>query len=111
MSAVIWNRPDPSGWGQYKTDMTARLNMNKLTCRKDARKMSGGEGPTVSRFYRIPGMDWLLAEQEQFSSATTLKYVDLNGLPQDNTFGPLNIRSLTDVRCSTDTTCSKGASF
>ena len=42
-------------------------------------------------------MDWLLEEQEQFSSATTLRFVDLDGLPQDNTFGPLNIRSLTDV--------------
>ena len=52
----------------------------------------------MSRLYQIPGVDWLLAEQEQFSSATTLRYVDLNGLPQDNTFGPLNARSLTDVR-------------
>ena len=59
--------------------------------------MIGGEDPTVSRLYRIPGVDWLLAGQEQFSSATTLRYVDLNGLPQDNTFGPLNTRSLTDV--------------
>ena len=39
-------------------------------------------GPTVSRLYRIPGVDWLLAEQEQFSSATTLRLVDLDGLPQ-----------------------------
>ena len=72
--------------------------MNTLTCQEDARKMIGGEGPTVSRLYRIPGVDWLLAEHEQFSSATTLRYVDLNGFPQDNTFGPLNTRSLTDVR-------------
>ena len=43
-------------------------------------------------------MDWLLAEQEQFSSATTLRYVDLNELPQYNTFGHMNTRSLTDVR-------------
>ena len=62
-----------------------------------------GEGPTVSRLYRLPGVDWLVAGQlvagqEQFSSATTLRYVDLNGLPQDNTLGPLNTRSLTDVR-------------
>ena len=57
-----------------------------------------GEGPTVSGLYRIPGVDWLLAELEQFSSATTLKFVDLDGLPQDNTFGLLNTRSLTDVR-------------
>ena len=97
-SVLLWNRPDPSGWGQYKTDMSAKLNMNTLTCREDARKMIGGEGPTVSRPYRIPGVDWLVAGQEQFSSATTLRYVDLNGLPQDNTFGPLNTRSLTDVR-------------
>ena len=72
--------------------------MNTLTWREDARKMIDGEGLTVSRLYRIPGLDWLLAGQEQFSSATTLRYVDLNGLPQDNTFGPLNTRSLTDVR-------------
>ena len=97
-SVLLWNRPDPSGWGQHKTDMSAKLNMNTLACREDARKMIGGEGPTVSRLYRIPGVDWLLVGQEQFSSATTLRYVILNGLPQDNTFGVLNTRSLTDVR-------------
>ena len=78
--------------------MSAKLNMSTFTCREDARKMIGGEGPTVSRFYRLPGVDWLIVGEEQFSSATTLRYVDLNGLPQDNTFGPLNTRSLTDVR-------------
>ena len=97
-NVLLWNRPDRSGWGQNKTDISARLNMNKLTCREDARKMIGGEDPTVSRLYRILGVDWLLTEQEQFSSATTLRYVELNGLPQDNTFGPLNTRSLTDIR-------------
>ena len=61
-------------------------------------RIIGGESPTVSRLYRIPGVDWLLAEQEQFSSTTTLRHADLNGLPQDNTFGPLNTRSLTDIR-------------
>ena len=54
--------------------------------------------PRISGLYRIPGVDWLLAEQEQFSSATTLWLVDLDELPQNNTFGPLNNRSLTDVR-------------
>ena len=57
-----------------------------------------GDGPTVSGLYRIPGVDWLSAEQEQFSSATTLRFVDLDGLPQDNTFGPLKTRYLMDVR-------------
>ena len=97
-SLLLWNRSDPSHWGQYKTDMSTKLNINTLTCREDAMRMIGGESPTVSRLYRIPGVDWLLAEQEQFSSATTLRHADLNGLPQDNTFGPLNTRSLTDVR-------------
>ena len=97
-SGLLWNRSDPSHWGQYKTDISARLNMNTLTCREDAIRMTGGENPTVSRLYRIPGVDWLLAEQEKFSSSTSLQHVDLNGLPHDNTFGPLNTRSLTDVR-------------
>ena len=61
-------------------------------------RMIGGESPTVSRLYRISGVVWLLAEQEQFSSTIMLRHADLNGLPQDNTFGPLNTRSLTDVR-------------
>ena len=97
-SVLLWNRSDPSHWGQCKLDMSTKLNMNTLTCREDAMKMIGGESPTVSRLYRIPGVDWLLAEQEHFSSTTTLRHADLNGLPQDNTFGPLNTRSLTDVR-------------
>ena len=73
--------------------------MSTLTCREDARRMIGGDGPKVTRLYRIPGVDWLLAEQEQFSSAITLRFVYLDGLPQDNTFGPLNTRSLTDDTC------------
>ena len=97
-SVLLWNRSDPSHWGQYKTDMSTKLNMNTLTCREDTMRMIGGESRTVSRLYRIPGVDWLLAEREQFSSTTTFRHADLNGLPQDNTFGPLNTRSLTDVR-------------
>ena len=59
--------------------------------------MIGGDGPTVLVLYGIPGLDWLLAEQEQFSSATTLRFEDFDGLPQDKTIGPLNTRSLTEV--------------
>ena len=58
----------------------------------------GGDGRTVLGLYRIPGVDWLLAEQEKFSSANTLRFVELDGLPQDNTFRPLNTQSLMDVR-------------
>ena len=67
-SVLLWNRPDPSGWGQYKTDMSTKLNMSTLTCREDARRMIGGDGPKVSGLYRVPGVDWLLAEREQFNS-------------------------------------------
>ena len=78
--------------------MLATLNMNTLTSRADARIMKDGSDPTVSGLYGISGVDWLLAEQRQFSSATALRFVDLDGLPQDNTMGLLNTRSLTDVR-------------
>ena len=72
-SVLLCNRPDSSGWEQYKTDMLARLNMITLTCREDGRRKMSGDVPIVKRSYRIPGVDWLLAEQEQFSSATTLR--------------------------------------
>ena len=97
-SVLLWNQPDPSHWGQHKTDMSTKLNMNTLTCREDAMRMISGEGPPVSRLFRIPGVDWLLAEQDQFSSTTTLRHADLNGLTRDNTYGPLKPRSLTNVR-------------
>ena len=60
-SVLPWNRPDPSGWGQYKTVMSTNLNIYTLTCRVDARRMMGGDVPTISGFYRTPGVDWLLA--------------------------------------------------
>ena len=72
--------------------------MNTLTSRVDARRMMDGSGCTVSGLYRIPGVDWLLAEQEQFSSTTALRFVDLDALPQENTMEPLKRRSLTDFR-------------
>ena len=81
-SVLLWNRPDPSGWGKNKPDMSAKMNMNTLTCREDDRRMIGGDGPTVTRLDRIPGVDWLLEEQEQF------RFVDLDGLPQETPLGP-----------------------
>ena len=63
--------------------MLATLNMNTLTSRADARRMMDGNGPTMSGLYRISGVDWLLAEQEQLSSTTALRFVDIDGLPQD----------------------------
>ena len=31
-SLLLWNRSGPSHWGQYKTDMSTKLNMNTLSC-------------------------------------------------------------------------------
>ena len=31
-SVLLWNRPDLSGWGHYKIDMSAKLSMNTWTC-------------------------------------------------------------------------------
>ena len=78
--------------GQYKADMAIKMNTMTLTCHADAKKMRNGHDPTVSGLYRIAGVDWSLAEEEQFSSATTLRLVDLEGLPRYNTMGPRNRR-------------------
>ena len=43
-------------------------------------------------------MGWRLAEEEQRSTTTTLRLIDLEGLPRDNTMESLNTRSLIDVR-------------
>ena len=98
VSEIVRIRADPSRWGRYKADMAIELSMKTLTCRADARRMLNGVDPTVSGRDRIAGVDWLLAEEKQFSSATTLQLVELEGLPGDNTIGPMNTRSLTDVR-------------
>ena len=33
------------------------MNMSTVTCRVDAKRMMGGDGPTLSGLYRIPGVD------------------------------------------------------
>ena len=78
--------------------MTTKLSMKTLTCHVDVKKKLNGHDPTLSGLYRIASVDWLLAKEEQFSSATTLRLVDLEGLPRDSTMGPLNTRSRTEVR-------------
>ena len=95
VSELLWNRSDPR---RFEADMANKFNLKTLTCQADAKKKLNGQDPTVFGLYRIAGVDWLLAEEEQFSSITTLRLVDLKGLPRDNTMGPLSTRSLTDIR-------------
>ena len=61
-------------------------------CRTDGATLS------VSRLYSITGVDWLIAASINFSSTTALRFADLEGLPSNNTMGPVNARPLQDVR-------------
>ena len=48
-SVLLWNRPDwGCGWGQNKTDTSARFSMSTLTCREDAGKLITQRGNTKS---------------------------------------------------------------
>ena len=87
VSELLRNRPDPSPWGRYKADSAIELNMKKMTCHADAKKMLNGHDTTVSGLYRIAGVDWFSAEEEQFSSVTTLLLADLEGLPETTLWG------------------------
>ena len=92
-SVLLWNRPDPSSWGPYKTDMSAKLNMNTLTCREDDRWRGSHSVTIVSS----TGCGLADSGTGTVQLRDTLRYVDLHGLPQGNTLGPLNNRSLKDV--------------
>ena len=81
--------------------------MNTLKCRPDAVRKLNEHDPTVSWFYRKSCADGLLLEEKQFSSATTLRLVDLEELVRDNTMEPLNKRSLTGVQHQVRKKCSK----
>ena len=73
--------------------VSTKLNTKVLACWSDARRMMNVSGPTVSVFYGISDQDWLLADQEQFSSATTLRRMDFDRLLQGNINVPQNTRS------------------
>ena len=66
VSELLWNRPESSPWGRYKVNMSIKLNMNTLACRADSKKRLNGQNPTISGLYRIAGVDWLLAEEEEY---------------------------------------------
>ena len=54
--------------------------------------MLNGATLSVSRLYSITGVDWLLDASINFSSTTALRFADLEGLPSNNTMGPVNAR-------------------
>ena len=52
----------------------------------------------MSGLYTIAGVDWLIAAGINFSYLTAFRFADLEGLPSNNTMGPVNARPLQDVK-------------
>ena len=95
--SLMWSRPIPSPWHIYKDELM-KLDLQRVSFIEDARRMLNGATLSVSRLYSITGVDWLIAASINFSSTTALRFADLEGLPSNNTMGPVNARPLQDVR-------------
>ena len=99
--SLMWSRPIPSPWHVYKDDLM-KLDIQKVRFAVDARRILNGARLSVSRLYSIKGVGWLKAAGLNFSSMTALRFADLEGLPSNNTMGPVNARLLQDVRLNHD---------
>ena len=99
--SLMWSRPIPSPWHVYKDELM-KLDLQRVSFIEDARRMLNGARLSVSRLYSITGVDWLIAAGINFSSITSLRVADLEGLPSNNTMGPVNARPLPDVKLNPD---------
>ena len=99
--SLLWSRSVPSPWHIYKDELM-KLDLQRVSFIEDARRMLNGATLSVSRLYSITGVDWLIAASINFSSTTALRFADLEGLPSNNTMGPVNARPLQDVRLNHD---------
>ena len=79
-----------------------KLNLQAVKFAADAMRMLNGAKLSVNGLYSIVGVDWLTAADTNFSSTTALRFADLEGLPSNNTMGPVNARPLQDVRMHHD---------
>ena len=57
---------------------------------------------SVNGRYSIAGEEWVIAAGINFSSTAALRFADLEGLPSNNTMGPVNARPLQDVKLNHD---------
>ena len=99
--SLMRSRPIPSPLHIYKDDLM-KLDLEKVSFAAYARRMLNGAMLLVSELYSITGVDWLIAAGINFSSTTALRFADLEGLPSNNTMGPVNARPLQDVRLNHD---------
>ena len=79
-----------------------RLNLRTVSFAADAMRMLNGARLSVNGLYSITGVDWLIAAGINFSSTTGLRFADLEGLPSNNTMGPVNARPLQNVKLNHD---------
>ena len=100
-SSLMWSRPIPSPWHMYKEDLM-KLNLQTVSFAADAMRILIGASLSVNGLYSITGRDWLIAAGLSFSSTTALRFADLEGLPSNNTMGPVNARPLQDVKFNYD---------
>ena len=87
----------PSPWHVYKQDLR-KLNLQTVSFAADAIRMLNGARLSVNGLYSIAGVDWLIAAGISFSSTTALRFADLEGLPSNNTMGPVNAGPLQEVK-------------
>ena len=95
--SLMWSRPIPSPWHVFKDELM-KLDLQRVSFIEEARRMLNGARLSVCRLYSITGVDWLIAAGINFSSTTALRFADLEGLPSNNTMGPVNARPLQDLR-------------
>ena len=99
--SLMWSKPIPSPWHVYKDELM-KLDLQMVSFIEDARRMLNGARLSVSRLYSITGVDCLIAAGINFSSTMALRFADLEGLPSNNTMGPVNARPLQEVRLNHD---------
>ena len=100
-SSLMWSRPIPSPWHIYKDDLM-KLNLQTVSFAAEAMRMLNGARLLVSGLYSITGEDWLIAAGINFSSTTAMRFADLEGLPSNNTMGPVSARPLQDIKLNHD---------
>ena len=100
-SSLMLSRAISSPWHMYKEDLM-KLNLQTVSFAADAMRMLNGARLSVNGLYSIIGVDWLRAAGINFSSKTALGFANLEGLPLNNTMGPVNARPLQDVKLNHD---------
>ena len=103
--SLMWSRPIPSPWHVNKDELM-KLDLQMVSFIEDARRMLNGATLSVSGLYSITGVDWLIAASINFSSTTALRFADLEGLPSNNTMGPVNARPSQDVQRELNADCN-----